>query len=73
MIKIVRVMEKPSVRGETERIEEIYKIMVNKVFNLFHFYLPQHIRRCNCAERNTRKYLFTNCVNNLCKELPHDM
>lgn len=69
MIKI-RIHGKPSVRGETAREGDICKIRVNKVF---HFYLPQHSRRCNCMERNTKKYLFTNCVNKLCKELPHDM
>lgn len=51
-------------------LDKIYKIKVNKVFC---FYLLQHTRRSNCVERNTRKHLFTNCVNNLCKELPHDM
>lgn len=50
--------------------KETYKIMVNKVF---HFYLPQHSRRCNCKKRNTKKYLSTNYVHKLCKELPHDM
>jgi len=61
---------KPSIREETERLEKIHKKVVNKVF---WFYLPQHTRRCNCVENNTRKYLFTNCVNNLWRELPDDM